>query len=359
MRTIGIVAFATGAALAAVAYGAGPQPKALAARGEPAPHRISGGGGSQWHPPTRGAVVDNFEGYAVGSSLVNPANGGPQGGWAWWDDSFGSIPAGDGIISNRFPQGGGTKALMDVPASDITHPITSATSGQWTLRALTYLPTTAADGSPLVNTQGYVIGLNTYVPDPNTGGAYDWSVEGLFWYRAPGTNSPTDPGRMLVHSDAVSFTVSAAGSPPNYGETTLITDQWVEYKVLIDFDRDLMVEFYNGQEFGRSAFNDGSCPRINALHNLASPPSHRLQVLDLYENVVGTAPGEFYYDDVRITPGACFADINGVNGVNVADFLAFLQLYAAGDARADFNNDCGVNVQDFLAFLQAYSAGCS
>jgi hypothetical protein len=59
------------------------------------------------------------------------------------------------------------------------------------------------------------------------------------------------------------------------------------------------------------------------------------------------------------TTGApCRPDINGDGQVNVADFLAFLQLYAAGDTRADFNNDSQVNVQDFLAFLAAYAAGC-
>jgi hypothetical protein len=54
----------------------------------------------------------------------------------------------------------------------------------------------------------------------------------------------------------------------------------------------------------------------------------------------------------------CAVDINGDSQVNVADFLAFLQLYSAGDARADFNRDSQVNVADFLAFLAAYAAGC-
>jgi hypothetical protein len=51
-------------------------------------------------------------------------------------------------------------------------------------------------------------------------------------------------------------------------------------------------------------------------------------------------------------------DINGDNQVNVSDFLAFLQLFAAGDLRADFTGDAQVNVSDFLAFLSAFAAGC-
>jgi hypothetical protein len=54
----------------------------------------------------------------------------------------------------------------------------------------------------------------------------------------------------------------------------------------------------------------------------------------------------------------CRVDLNDDGQVNVADFLAFLQLYAAGDTRADINADSQVNVGDFLAFLAAYAAGC-
>jgi hypothetical protein len=59
-------------------------------------------------------------------------------------------------------------------------------------------------------------------------------------------------------------------------------------------------------------------------------------------------------------PGAavCAVDINGDGSVNVADFLAYLALYSAGDPRADFNADGSVNVADFLAYLAAYALGC-
>jgi probable HAF family extracellular repeat protein len=54
----------------------------------------------------------------------------------------------------------------------------------------------------------------------------------------------------------------------------------------------------------------------------------------------------------------CPADFNRDGAVNVADFLAFLQAYAAADLRCDFNGDGVVSVQDFLAYLQLYPAGC-
>src|SRR5262249_25042645 len=57
-------------------------------------------------------------------------------------------------------------------------------------------------------------------------------------------------------------------------------------------------------------------------------------------------------------PKPCGADINGDGMVNVADYLAFLALYAAADPRADVNGDGMVNVQDYLFFLMLYAAGC-
>jgi hypothetical protein len=58
------------------------------------------------------------------------------------------------------------------------------------------------------------------------------------------------------------------------------------------------------------------------------------------------------------TGTSCRADVNHDGVVNVQDFLAFLQLYAAGDAGADFDGNGSINVQDFLAFLSTYAAGC-
>jgi uncharacterized membrane protein len=54
----------------------------------------------------------------------------------------------------------------------------------------------------------------------------------------------------------------------------------------------------------------------------------------------------------------CAVDIDGSGTVNVADFLAFLQLYAAADPRADMTGDGSINVQDFLRVLALFAAGC-
>ncbi len=54
----------------------------------------------------------------------------------------------------------------------------------------------------------------------------------------------------------------------------------------------------------------------------------------------------------------CRVDLNGDTVVNTLDFLAFLNLWNAGDPRADFNGDTVINTLDFLMFLNEWVAGC-
>jgi uncharacterized membrane protein len=68
--------------------------------------------------------------------------------------------------------------------------------------------------------------------------------------------------------------------------------------------------------------------------------------------------GEAFVAYLGPPPPYCPADLDGNGVVNLQDFLAYLQLYAAGDPRADFNGDGSITVNDFLAFLAAYAAGC-
>ena len=54
----------------------------------------------------------------------------------------------------------------------------------------------------------------------------------------------------------------------------------------------------------------------------------------------------------------CAPDLNGDGLVNTQDFLAFLNLWVAGDPIADWNDDGAINTQDFLAYLNDWAAGC-
>ena len=57
-------------------------------------------------------------------------------------------------------------------------------------------------------------------------------------------------------------------------------------------------------------------------------------------------------------PGVCIADIDGDGSLSVFDFLAFQNLFDAGDARADLDGDGALTIFDFLAFQDAFDAGC-
>jgi hypothetical protein len=52
------------------------------------------------------------------------------------------------------------------------------------------------------------------------------------------------------------------------------------------------------------------------------------------------------------------ADFDGNGLLNVQDFLAFLQAFAAGDGEADFDRSGSINLQDFLVYLAAFARAC-
>ena len=84
-------------------------------------------------------------------------------------------------------------------------------------------------------------------------------------------------------------------------------------------------------------------------------------------SVVVGAPGEAI--GARRSPGAaylydlgcllCRADLDGDGELTFFDFLAFQDLFAAGDMTADFDGDGELTFFDFLAFQNEFAAGCA
>ena len=56
--------------------------------------------------------------------------------------------------------------------------------------------------------------------------------------------------------------------------------------------------------------------------------------------------------------GACRADLDGDGSLTIFDFLAFQNLFDAGDPAADFDGDGSLTIFDFLAFQNEFDAGC-
>ena len=58
------------------------------------------------------------------------------------------------------------------------------------------------------------------------------------------------------------------------------------------------------------------------------------------------------------TAAPCPADLDGDGELTRFDFLAFQNLFDAGDPLADFDGDGSLTIFDFLAFQNAFDAGC-
>jgi hypothetical protein len=54
----------------------------------------------------------------------------------------------------------------------------------------------------------------------------------------------------------------------------------------------------------------------------------------------------------------CIADFDHSYRLNVGDYMAFMNAYAAGSPDADVNHDGVLSRQDFFDFHNAYVAGC-
>jgi hypothetical protein len=57
-------------------------------------------------------------------------------------------------------------------------------------------------------------------------------------------------------------------------------------------------------------------------------------------------------------PVRCDADLDGDSALTLFDFLAFVNLFNARDARADWTGDNAFDVFDFLGFFNDFNLGC-
>jgi len=84
---------------------------------------------------------------------------------------------------------------------------------------------------------------------------------------------------------------------------------------------------------------------------------------DIAKVVVGNNNGFFGFDFDNFTfdtirGEVCTADLDGNGVLDLFDFLAFTNLFNAGDLGADFAEDGVLDLFDFLAFTNAFNAGC-
>jgi hypothetical protein len=87
--------------------------------------------------------------------------------------------------------------------------------------------------------------------------------------------------------------------------------------------------------------------------------SGTIRRMDIATNtIVGTLSAGIPANNLFLAANPCPADFNGDGDLNVNDFLAFQNGFAARAPAADYNRDGGFNVNDFLAFQAGFAAGC-
>ncbi|MFG0282985.1 MAG: GC-type dockerin domain-anchored protein [Phycisphaerales bacterium JB039] len=91
------------------------------------------------------------------------------------------------------------------------------------------------------------------------------------------------------------------------------------------------------------------------------PGSHRLWYARIisddpaHQRLGGELTGSFFEATVILE---CPADLTRDRVLDFYDFIAFQNLFAAGDLRADFTGDGVLDVFDFLEFFNQFAAGC-
>jgi len=180
---------------------------------------------------------EDFESYTAGSALHG------QGGWKGWNNT----PGAGAPVSSDFAYSGANSVEI-VPAADLVHEF-DVTGGLWILTAMQYIP------SGTSGTTWFIL-LNTY----SDNGTQDWSVQTQFVLDDGTITSSYDSGTM----------------------GTIIYDQWVEIKCVIDLDNNTVDEYYNGE--------------LITTHQWDNDQHDTLQVIDLYAD----GASSIYYDDIQI-----------------------------------------------------------
>ncbi len=186
-----------------------------------------------------GAFAEDFESYAAGSDLHG------QGGWkGWYGDAGATALATDGDD----PVGAGAVEILG--SSDLVHEFT-VDGGTIEFTAMQYIP------SGTTGTQYFIL-LSGY---DDAGADMEWSVQTTF-------NLET-------------------GAITSYGGTTDVTtivyDQWVPVKCVIDLDNNTIDDYYNGILLESRSWSGSGKTTLDAI--------------DLY----GAGASSIYYDDITIT----------------------------------------------------------
>lgn len=192
--------------------------------------------------------TDNFDSYSLG-----PLHG--QGGWEAWDNNSATT----GYVVNdpsHSPSNSAEISWYGDYSADIVYQFSGISSGTWNLSVMQYVP------SDMQGSSAFIL-LNTY----NHGGPfYSWSLQ---------LSVGASEGKIWDFDN-----------PDDW--LPLVTDDWVELRVEIDFEADIQTVYYDGDELLSKSWVDGA----------SGGGAKNLACIDLYaDSVVSTA---VYYDDFTL-----------------------------------------------------------
>ncbi|MFI4915810.1 MAG: GC-type dockerin domain-anchored protein [Phycisphaerales bacterium JB060] len=181
-----------------------------------------------------------------------------------------------------------------------------------------------------------------------------------------GQNPPSEPYSLLLLNDA-----TLASSRINV-PATLIPDMPVEVVFHsqhrgVENGKVLNVEYYSGFLGEWRDLTEVVSDGVDQTTFIASATEIPLDAYGDGFRVRFTTPGsdttdQWYIDDVRVRligdDPTCRADLDGDGSLTIFDFLAYQNLFDAGDPAADFDGDGSLTIFDFLAFQNEFDAGC-
>jgi hypothetical protein len=183
--------------------------------------------------------TERFDTYLAGSTIAG------QGGWETWDNN----PAANTTVVNTQSFSAPNSLLVAGPA-DIVHRFTGVNSGIWYVRTRTFVPSTQTG-------EAWFILLNQYAPAAPDN---NWSVQVVQCVTGCTTQGAT-PGNV----------VNLGGSDiPGTGVLPMITNQWVDIRVEINFGTSMYTVFYNEVQLDQKGWQ--------------LTGTNQLQAIDLFSN---------------------------------------------------------------------------
>ncbi|UCD14136.1 MAG: hypothetical protein JSW60_01595 [Thermoplasmatales archaeon] len=202
------------------------------------------------HAQTSADWYEDFDNYTLYQFL----DGDPEdGGWEGWGDD---PTVGAYVTNNQSRSSPHSVDILwrDSVSTDLVHRYSGVSSGNWTFTAWQYVPSDMGGNS-------YFILLNTYEPP-----TYHWSTQ----LEVNATDG------VIRDFDNLDITLP------------LVTDDWAEIRVEIDFEADIQTIYYNGDELTQKSWTEGVRP--GGAKNLGA--------VDLYADMNPST--SVYYDDFSL-----------------------------------------------------------